>query len=199
MAAFVHWLYSLLLEIISMLKEVVPLLSCPISLGTYCNPILKRGVEKFMSTIRDTGVQGLLFPDVPLEETESLRKEAFKHNIELVLLATPTTPRDRMKSIVEVSEGFVYLLSSTGVTGARASVSEKARNLIQEIKEASTKPVAIGFGISKPEHAKQVAEWGADSVIVRSAMVKLQGEAKSPEEGLKEVENFTKSLKSALL
>lgn len=185
--------------ITSMLEEVVPQLSCPIALFTYYNPILKRGVEKFMSTIRDVGVHGLVVPDVPLEETESLRKEALKHNIELVLLTTPTTPRERMKSIVEVAEGFVYLVSSTGVTGARASVSDKVQNLIQEIKEASTKPVAVGFGISKPEHVKQVAEWGADGVIIGSAMVKVLGEAKSPEEGLKELEVFTKSLKSALL
>ncbi|XP_031269951.1 tryptophan synthase alpha chain-like [Pistacia vera] len=184
--------------IISMLKEVVPQLSCPIALFTYYNPILRRGVEKVMSTISDIGVHGLVVPDVPLEETESLRKEAIKHNIELVLLTTPTTPRDRMKSIVEVSEGFIYLVSSVGVTGARASVSDRVQNLIQEIKEASTIPVAVGFGISKPEHVKQLAAWGADGVIVGSAMVKLLGEAKSPEEGLKELENFTKSLKSAL-
>ncbi|XVF21677.1 hypothetical protein REPUB_Repub12eG0110700 [Reevesia pubescens] len=158
--------------ILSMLKEVVPKLSCPIALFTYYNPILKRGVEKFMSTVKDIGIHGLVVPDVPLEETEVLRREALKNKIELVLLTTPTTPRERMKAIVEASEGFVYLVT--------------------------TKPVAVGFGISKPEHVKQVAGWGADGVIVGSAMVKLLGEAKSPEEGLKELEMFTKSLKSAL-
>nr|GMD27945.1 tryptophan synthase alpha chain-like [Ipomoea batatas] len=77
---------------------------------TYYNPILKRGVEKFMDTVKDAGVHGLVVPDVPLEETEILRKEASKKNIELVLLTTPTTPIARMKSIVESSEGFVYLV-----------------------------------------------------------------------------------------
>ncbi|GFP81966.1 tryptophan synthase alpha chain [Phtheirospermum japonicum] len=186
-------------KIISMLKEVVPQLSCPVALFTYYNPILKRGVEKFMITLKETGIHGLVVPDVPLEETELLRKEASNNNIELVLLTTPTTPTTRMKAIVEASEGFVYLVSSVGVTGARASVSEKVQTLLQEIKEASSKPVAVGFGISKPEHVKQVAAWGADGVIVGSAMVKILGEAKSPEEGLKELETFTKSLKSALL
>ncbi|XP_052169984.1 tryptophan synthase alpha chain [Diospyros lotus] len=184
--------------IISMLKEVVPQLSCPVALFSYYNPILRRGIEKFMSTVKDVGIHGLVVPDVPLEETEILREEAVKNNIELVLLTTPTTPTERMKAIVEASEGFVYLVSSVGVTGARSSVSDGVQILLQEIKEATSKPVAVGFGISKPEHVKQVAGWGADGVIVGSAMVKLLGEAKSPEEGLKELEIFTKSLKAAL-
>ncbi|KAM7253827.1 hypothetical protein ACFE04_031509 [Oxalis oulophora] len=184
--------------IISMLKEVIPQISCPIALFTYYNPILKRGIEKFMCTIKDVGVHGLLVPDVPLEETKALREEAIKYNIELVLLTTPTTPINRMKSIVEASEGFVYLVSAVGVTGARASINDRVQSLLQDIKEATTKPVAVGFGISKPEHVKQIAGWGADGVIVGSAMVKLLGEAKTPEEGLKELKAFTKSLKSAL-
>ncbi|KAK9919777.1 hypothetical protein M0R45_028355 [Rubus argutus] len=139
--------------ILSMLKEMIPKLSCPIALFTYYNPILKRGIGEFMSTIKDVGVHGLLVPDVPLEETDILRKEALKNNIELVLLTTPTTPIERMKAIAEASEGFLYL----------------------------------------------VAGWGADGVIVGSTMVKLFGEAKTPEEGLKELEIFTKLLKSALL
>ncbi|KAJ4969265.1 hypothetical protein NE237_015966 [Protea cynaroides] len=186
-------------SIISMLKEVVPQISCPIALFSYYNPILKRGTEKFMSIIEDVGIHGLVVPDVPLEETEILRKEAAKKNIELVLLTTPTTPTDRMKAIVEASEGFVYLVSSVGVTGARSSVSARVQSLLQDIKETTAKPVAVGFGISKPEQVKQIAEWGADGVIVGSAMVKLLGEAKSPKDGLKELETFTKSLKAALI
>ncbi|XP_047166776.1 tryptophan synthase alpha chain-like isoform X1 [Vigna umbellata] len=184
--------------IISMLKEVVPELSCPIALFTYYNPILKRGTDKFMSIVRETGVHGLVVPDVPLEETETLRVEAKKNGIELVLLTTPTTPKNRMKAIVDAAEGFVYLVSAVGVTGARSSVSGNVQSLLQEIKEATTKPVAVGFGISKPEHVKQVAGWGADGVIVGSAMVKVLGEAKSPQEGLKELEAFARSLKEAL-
>ncbi|XP_050363888.1 tryptophan synthase alpha chain [Argentina anserina] len=184
--------------ILEMLKEVIPKLSCPIALFTYYNPILKRGVGEFMSTIRDVGVHGIVVPDVPLEETAILREEALKNNIELVLLTTPTTPMERMKAIAEASEGFLYLVSSIGVTGARASVNERVPALLKEIKEATSKPVAVGFGISKPEQAKLVAGWGADGVIVGSAIVKILGEATSPEEGLKELEIFTKSLKSAL-
>nr|CAH56477.1 tryptophan synthase, alpha subunit (TSA1) [Isatis tinctoria]CAH56478.1 tryptophan synthase, alpha subunit (TSA1) [Isatis tinctoria] len=186
-------------NILDMLDKVLPQVSCPVSLFTYYNPILKRGLGKFMSSIRDVGVQGLVEPDVPLEETEMLRKEALNNNIELVLLTTPTTPTERMKRIVDASEGFIYLVSSIGVTGARASVSGKVQSLLKDIKEATDKPVAVGFGISQPEHVKQIAGWGADGVIVGSAMVRLLGDAKSPTEGLKELERLTKSLKSALL
>ncbi|XP_045795364.1 tryptophan synthase alpha chain-like isoform X1 [Trifolium pratense] len=185
-------------SVISMLKEVIPQLSTPIALFTYYNPILKRGTGKFMSIVRATGVHGLVVPDVPLEETETLREEAKKNGIELVLLTTPTTPTNRMKAIVDAADGFVYLVSSVGVTGARASVSGKVQALLQDIKEATTKPVAVGFGISTPEHVKQIVGWGADGVIVGSAMVKLLGEAKSPQEGLKALENLTRTLKSAL-
>ncbi|KAH9729576.1 Tryptophan synthase alpha chain [Citrus sinensis] len=134
---------------------------------------------------------GLVVPDVPLEETESLQKEAMKNKIELVLFTTPTTPTDRMKAIVEASEGFVYLVSSIGVTGARASISGHVQTLLREIKEVCV--IIIQF-----KTLPQVAGWGADGVIVGSAMVKLLGEAQSPEEGLKELEKFAKSLKSAL-
>ncbi|KAI3979417.1 hypothetical protein MKX01_001609 [Papaver californicum] len=184
--------------ILSMLEGVVPQLSCPIALFTYYNPILKRGVGKFMTTIKDVGVHGLVVPDVPLEETEILRKEALNNNIELVLLTTPTTPTERMKSIVDASEGFVYLVSSIGVTVTRSSVSLRVESLLRDIKKALGKLVVVGFGISKPEHVKLVAGWGADGVIVGSAMVKILGEANSPEEGLKELEAFTKSIEAAL-
>lgn len=184
--------------LLSMLKEVVPQISCPIALFTYYNPILKRGTENFMSTIKDVGIHGLMVPDVPLEESDTLRKEAVKNKIELVLFTTPTTPTDRMKVIVEASEGFVYLVSSVGVTGAQTSISRGVQSLLRDIKEVTDKPVAVGFGISKPEHVTQVAGWGADGVIVGSAMVKVLGDAKSPEEGLKELETLAKSLKSAL-
>lgn len=185
-------------KIISMLKEVVPQLSCPIVLFTYCNPVIKHGIEDFMFTIRQAGVRGLVVPDVPFENTQGLRNEAAKNNVELVLLTTPTTPTDRMKDIVQASEGFVYLVSSVGVTGARARVNEQVPSLLREVKEATSKAVAVGFGLSKPEHVKQVAEWGADGVIVGSAIVKVLGEAKSPFEGLRQLETLAKSFKSAL-
>ncbi|KAF9602774.1 hypothetical protein IFM89_030930 [Coptis chinensis] len=185
-------------SIMSMLKKVLPEISCPITLFTYYNVIHKRGIGNFMAALNDAGVHGLVVPDVRLEETAYLRKEAAKNDIEMVQLTTPTTSTERMKLIVEAAEGFVYLVSSVGVTGARASVNPRVQSLLHEIKEVTSKPVTVGFGISKPEHVQQIARWGADGVIVGSALVKLLGEANSPVEGLKELEIFTKSLKSAL-
>ncbi|GJN24733.1 hypothetical protein PR202_gb12491 [Eleusine coracana subsp. coracana] len=196
-------------DVISMVKEVVPQLSCPLALFTYYNPILKRGVPNFMNIVKEAGVQGLVVPDVPLEETDILRSEASKNNLELVLLTTPTTPKERMEKIAEASEGFIYLVSTVGVTGARSNVSTKVhlfwrRSSSQNLISLSfgifvtEKPVAVGFGVSTPEHVKQIAGWGADGVIVGSAMVRLLGEAASPEEGLKKLEELAKNLKSAL-
>ncbi|KAI3837740.1 hypothetical protein MKX03_008347 [Papaver bracteatum] len=185
--------------IISMLKEVVPQISAPIMLLTYHKPVLDVGIGVFMSTIKSVGVHGLLVPDISFEETAiSIRDATLHQKIELVLLTKPDTPTERMKAIVEASQGFVYLVSSKGVTGPRSTLNSQVQYLIQEIKEATTKPVVVGFGLSKAEHVKQVAEWGADGVIVGSALVRLLGEAKSPREGLKELETFAKSLKAAL-
>ncbi|KAF3324388.1 tryptophan synthase alpha chain-like protein [Carex littledalei] len=193
--------------VISMLREVIPELSCPVALFTYYNPILKRGVEKFMITLRDVGIQGNLSSSIEicsnimlfcLDTSFCRQLQKRPQNLCIVLLTTPTTPKERMKDIVEASEGFVYLVSSIGVTGARESVSLRVQSLLQDIKQATSKPVAVGFGISKPEHVQQIAGWGADGVIVGSAMVRLLGESTSPEEGLKELEALTKSLKAAL-
>ncbi|TVU41898.1 hypothetical protein EJB05_15457 [Eragrostis curvula] len=185
-------------DVISMVKEVVPELSCPVALFTYYNPILKRGIPNFMSIVKEAGVHGLVVPDVPLEETDILRSEAAKNNLELVLLTTPTTPTERMEKIAKASEGFIYLVSTVGVTGTRTNVSTKVQSLLQDIKRVTKKPVAVGFGVSTPEHVKQIAGWGADGVIVGSAMVRLLGEASSPEQGLKKLEELAKNLKSAL-
>ncbi|XBI84907.1 hypothetical protein VPH35_093125 [Triticum aestivum] len=103
-----------------------------------------------------------------------------------------------MKEITKASEGFVYLVSVVGVTGARATVNPRVKDLLQEIRQVTDKAVAVGFGISTPEHVSQIAEWGSDGVIIGSAMVKQLGEANSPGEGLKRLEVYAKSLKNAL-
>lgn len=185
-------------SVIEMLKGVTPELSCPIVLFTYYNPILKRGVGNFMSTIKQAGIHGLVVPDLPLEETALLRSEAIMHNIELVLLTTPTTPTDRMKGIAQASEGFLYLVSAVGVTGARSNVNLRVEHLLREIKKVTDKPVAVGFGVSTPEHVKQIVGWGADGVIVGSAIVKQLCEAATPEEGLERLEEYARSMKAAM-
>uniref|UniRef100_A0A1D1YNT6 Indole-3-glycerol phosphate lyase, chloroplastic n=1 Tax=Anthurium amnicola TaxID=1678845 RepID=A0A1D1YNT6_9ARAE len=184
--------------VMSMLSEVTPQISCPITLFSYYNPILKYGLSKFLTAMKDVGIQGLIVPDLPFEEAQSVRNEARSKKIELVLFTTPTTSTQRMKAITQATEGFLYLVSHTGVTGACSSINPEVPFLLQKIKEVTDKPIAVGFGISKPEHVKQLSIWGADGVIVGSAIVRLLGEAKSPKEGLEKMEAFTRSLKLVL-
>ncbi|GJN23022.1 hypothetical protein PR202_gb10637 [Eleusine coracana subsp. coracana] len=115
-----------------------------------------------------------------------------------VLLTTPTTPIERMKEIAKASEGFLYLVSAVGVTGARSNVNARVEHLLQQIKQATNKPVAVGFGVSTPEHVKQIAGWGADGVIIGSAIVRQLCEAATPEEGLKRLEEYAKNIKAAM-
>ncbi|XP_039843066.1 indole-3-glycerol phosphate lyase, chloroplastic-like [Panicum virgatum] len=184
--------------VLAMLKEVTPELSCPVVLFSYINPIIRWGLAEFAAAAKEAGVDGLIVPDLPYAATCSLRSEAMKNNLELVLLTTPATPEERMKEITRASEGFIYLVSVNGVTGPRANVSTRVESLIQEVKKVTNKPVAVGFGISKPEHVKQIAEWGADGVIIGSAMVRQLGEAISSQEGLKRLEDYARSMKNAL-
>lgn len=185
-------------KVLAMLKEVSPSLSAPVVLFTYYNPILKRGMDPFLKAVKEAGGSGLVVPDVPLEETDKLREGTTANGLELVLLTTPTTPKSRMDIIAKASQGFVYLVSLTGVTGARASVQGRVQGLLKELKEVTDKPIAVGFGISLPEHAAQVVEWGADGVIVGSAIVKILGDASSPEDGLAALKKFTQDLKNSI-
>ncbi|XP_037424195.1 indole-3-glycerol phosphate lyase, chloroplastic-like [Triticum dicoccoides] len=180
--------------VLAMLKEVTPELSCPVVLFSYYRPILCRGLAE----IKEAGVHGLIVPDLPYVAAHALWSEAKKNNLELVLLTTPAIPEERMKGITKASEGFIYLVSVNGVTGPRENVNLRVKSLIQEIKKVTDKPVAVGFGISKPEHVKQIAGWGADGVIIGSAMVRQLGEAASPREGLKRLEAYARSMKNAL-
>ncbi|XP_074569547.1 tryptophan synthase alpha chain-like [Curcuma longa] len=184
--------------VISMLKEVVPQISCPVVIFSYYNLISSCRSHWFLSALEDAGAQGLIVPDLPFEDSATLRREAAEKNIDMVLLTTPATPKKKMKAIVDASEGFVYLASSVGVTGARDTMNSQVQFLLKEVKELSPKPVAVGFGVSKPQHVEQVSSWGADGVIVGSAIVKLLGEANSREEGLRHVKSFVACLTAAL-
>ncbi|CAI5476966.1 unnamed protein product [Closterium sp. Yama58-4] len=184
-------------SVIDLLKRVTPSLPAPIVLFTYYNPIMKRGVNKFMAEIKAAGAAGIVVPDVPLEETSVLRELATANGLELVLLTTPTTPTERMGAIADVTQGFLYLVSLTGVTGEREAVQGRVEQLLKDIKATTDKPVAVGFGISAPEHAEQVVSWGADGVIVGSALVKLLGGSDTAEEGLAKVGALMRSLKAA--
>lgn len=185
-------------QVLEMVKTVSPTLKAPIILFAYYNPILNRGVELFFQQVAEAGVSGLVIPDLPLEEVEGVLKAAKSAGVEIILLVAPTTPKDRIAAIAGQSQGFIYLVSVTGVTGMRSKIESRVQTLLTELHGITDKPIGVGFGISEASQAKQVMEWGADAVIVGSAFVKRLAEGSS-DQGLKAVETFCRSLKAAIL
>jgi tryptophan synthase alpha chain len=183
--------------VLEMVTTVAPKIHSPIILFTYYNPILNRGIETFLKQIKTAGVQGLVVPDLPLEEADSLLKPASEIGIEVTLLVAPTSPKERINAIACQSQGFIYLVSVTGVTGMRQGLDKRVQELLQELRAVTDKPIGVGFGISEPEHAHQVKTWGADGAIVGSAFVKRLADG-TPEEGLSAIGQFCQSLKRAL-
>ena len=159
-------------KVIKLLDSLKGKLNIPIILFTYLNPLLCFGFEHFCELASNAGVSGLIIPDLPLEEAYKFSKIVSNHSMDLVLLVAPTTPFERMKKISNHTKGFTYLVSVTGVTGERNKMESRVENLISKLKEINNNPIAVGFGISTPEHVNKVREWGADGVIIGSAFVK---------------------------
>lgn len=149
----------------------------PLILMGYFNPMLAYGLEKFVRDAREAGADGFIIPDLPLEEAGEF--ESLVSDVPLIQMLAPTTPNERMESIARNAKGFIYLVSVTGVTGARTSISDGLGDLIARVREHTSVPVCVGFGIGTPEQAAQVGGL-ADGVIVGSACVKAIGESKTP-------------------
>ena len=184
-------------DVLEMVKDVAPQLKAPIILFTYYNPILNRGIESFLKQIAEVGIKGLVVPDLPLEEAQSLLTPAAEIGIEVVLLVAPTSSKERIEAIAHQSQGFIYLVSVTGVTGVRNQIESRVQDILQQMRTVTDKPIGVGFGISQPEQARQIKAWGADAVIVGSAFVKRLADG-TPAEGLSAIGEFCQSLKSAL-
>lgn len=184
-------------HVLEVVRSVSPSLQAPLILFTYYNPILNRGIETYLQQIAAAGVRGLVVPDLPLEEAETLLKPAAEYGIEVTLLIAPTSPKERIVAIAERSQGFIYLVSTTGVTGVRTQVQSRVKDLLLELRTVTDKPIGVGFGISQPEHARQMMEWGADAAIVGSAFVKRLADG-TPAQGLQAIETFCQSLKAAI-
>ena len=159
-------------KVIKLLESLKGKLNIPIILFTYLNPLLCFGFEHFCELASNAGVSGLIIPDLPLEEAYKFSKIVSSHSMDLILLVAPTTPFERMKQISNHTKGFTYLVSVTGVTGERNKMENRVENLIAKLKDVNSNPIAVGFGISTPEHVNKVREWGADGVIIGSAFVK---------------------------
>jgi len=184
-------------QVLDMVASVSPSLQSPVILFTYYNPILNRGIRDFLSQVACAGVRGLVVPDLPFEEAEELIQTAAAFGIEVILLVAPTSSKERMEAITRRSQGFIYLVSVTGVTGIRSQLQLRVKDLITELHGVTDQPIGVGFGISEPEQARQIKHWGADAVIVGSAFVKRLADT-TPTQGLQAVEELCRSLKTAL-
>lgn len=147
----------------------------PLVIMTYYNPVFKYGTERFLSEAKAAGVDGFIVPDLPVEEADEYRKVAKKADLDTVFLASPATSKERLERIVAASSGFLYLVSRFGVTGAQTSVADTTVELIRKVQPftAGKVPLAVGFGISKPEHVSRVIAAGADAAIVGSAFINI--------------------------
>ena len=184
------------IKVIKLLESLKGKLNIPIVLFTYLNPLLCFGFEKFCEIASNARVSGLIIPDLPLEEAYKFSKIVSKYSMDLILLVAPTTPSERMKKISNHSKGFTYLVSVTGVTGERNKMENRVENLISKLKGTNTNPIAVGFGISTPEHVNKVREWGADGVIIGSAFVKRISNS-SEKDVVNHVGNFCKEMRLA--
>lgn len=178
-------------KVIGFVRGLRQLTQIPIVLMTYYNPVFKYGEERLVRDAVDSGVDGLIIPDLPPDEAGGLIKLSRKAGISTIFLLAPTSTEDRVKKIAKASTGFIYYVSITGITGARLEINESLADSIKNIRAITDKPLCIGFGVSNPEEASRMSAI-ADGVIVGSAIVKILRE--SPER----LEEFVRRLRKAI-
>jgi tryptophan synthase alpha chain len=153
----------------------------PLLFMTYLNPVFHYGYERFFARCQSCGLDGIIIPDLPYEERQEVEEISNHYGIDLIALVAPTS-KDRIRNIVQDARGFIYTVSSMGVTGVRSGLDDRIAQLVHDIKKETTVPVAVGFGISTPQQASSVVQY-ADGVIVGSALVNMiasHKEAASP-------------------
>lgn len=170
----------------------------PIVLFSSFNPLLKFGLQELVSRARNAGIDGILCPDLPPEEGNELKALCKDNGLSLIFLIAPTTPPERKKFIAEQSSGFIYYVSLKGVTGARDQLSSDLAQQVKEIKSFTSLPVVVGFGISRPEHTRIVAQTGADGAVIGSALINLIEKYETSGELLQKVKEFSSALKNGL-
>ena len=168
-------------------------INTPLAFMTYYNPVLNYGLEAFCKSCVKVGVHGLIVPDLPPEEGEELETITRKHDLDLIYLLAPTSTDDRVEAVAERSRGFIYLVSLTGVTGARDTLSPELEGFVKRVRQRAKQPLCVGFGISTPEQARRVANV-ADGVIVGSRLIQLIEEDNT----LALLKSFVTSLRKAL-
>jgi tryptophan synthase alpha chain len=188
------------LRILDMIRELSTQFPVPFVVLSYYNPILAMGLDRFLKKARESGVDGIVVPDLPVEESEEFRNLSLKHNVDNIYLAAPNTSRTRLRTVLDKSKGFLYLVSLYGVTGPRDSLSPQALEAVKAVKSLARGkiPVSAGFGISQPEHVSAVIQSGADGAIVGSALVRIvENHLDDPSEAETQLKKTVQSLKEA--
>ncbi len=170
----------------------------PIILTTYYNIPYVMGLEKFAKAVKEAGAQGLIIPDLPIEESAELLDAAKKFGIRVIFQVAPTTSDERLEKIVSAASGFLYVVNVEGVTGARESILESTVELLKRVRARTDLPLMAGFGISKGSHAAVMISNGADGVITGSAVAKIYSkDLKTPEKTIAEIAKFASEMKQA--
>lgn len=167
----------------------------PLIFMTYMNPIYVYGTERFMKRCAEVGIDGVIVPDVPFEEKEELAAYCKEAGLDLISMIAPTS-KERIETIAKEAEGFIYCVSSLGVTGVRSEINTDIGTMVAHVKKVTDTPVAVGFGISTPEQAKKMAAL-SDGAIVGSAIVKLV--AKYGKDAKSYVADYVKSMKTGVM
>ncbi len=181
-------------KIFDMVRRVRPKLSIPLVFMTYANVVFSYGIERFVRTAAEIGMNGIILPDVPFEEKGEFSAVCESYGLDFISLIAPTS-NDRISMIAKEAKGFVYCVSSLGVTGTRSSITTDIGAIVDKIKENTDTPAAVGFGISTPEQAAEIAK-KCDGIIIGSAIVKII--AKHGENSAPYVYDFVKSVKQAI-
>lgn len=182
-------------KIFEMVKEVRKSVKVPLAFMTYANVVYSYGIEKFVKTASEIGIDGIILPDVPFEEKEEFAPACREYGIDFISLIAPTS-NDRIEMIAKNAEGFVYCVSSLGVTGVRKNITTDIGAMVELVKKSNPSiPCAIGFGISTPEQAKNMVKY-SDGVIVGSAIVKMIGE--NGKSSIEKVGEYVKLMKAGI-
>jgi len=182
--------------VLSMIGDIRPGISAPIVVFSYANPLLRLGIDAFAREAAAVGVDGVLALDLPIEEAGGFRDTMGAAGIDTIFLLSPTTTDARIQKAAELGSGFLYGISRLGVTGARDRVEAGAGTLVQRIRARTSLPIALGFGISRPEHVAEVCAY-ADAAVVGSALVSVIADAGTRPDLIERVEEYVRWLKDA--
>ena len=181
--------------VLDLLQSLRDDIRAPIVIFSYANPILRLGAKQFADRACAAGIDGVLILDLPIEEADDSRTMLAARGIDTILLLSPTTTDDRLRRAAALGSGFLYAISRLGVTGARETLATGAQAMVDRIRKVSDLPVALGFGISKPDHVREVGQW-ADAAVVGSALVDVIAREGGSRELNTRVEEYVRWLKS---